>query len=79
MTISIQVPCDGVLVIIFFETMYDKTVTISIQVPCDGVLVIIFFETMYDKTVIKFGFCDILNLIIKVSVRVITLGLQLGW
>ena len=52
---------------------------LSIQVPCDGVLVIIFFETMYDKTIIKFGFCDILNLIIKVSVRVITLGLQLGW
>ena len=53
--------------------------TISIQVPCDGVFVIIFFETMYDKTIIKFGLCDILNLIIKVSVRVITLGLQLSW
>ena len=53
--------------------------TISIQVPCDGVFVIIFFETMHDKTIIKFGLCDILNLIIKVSVRVITLGLQLGW
>ena len=53
--------------------------TISIQVPCDSVFVIIFFETMYNKTIIKFGFCDILNLIIKVLVSVITLGLQLGW
>ena len=26
MTISIQVPCDGVFVIIFFKTMYNKTI-----------------------------------------------------
>ena len=26
MTISIQVPCDGVFVVIYFKTMYDKTI-----------------------------------------------------
>ena len=29
MTISIQVPCDGVFVIIFFKTMYNKTIIIK--------------------------------------------------
>ena len=32
---------------------------------------------MYNKTIISFGFCDILNN--KVSVSVITLGIRLSW
>ena len=59
------------------DSRYYGHKTAVLQVPCDGVFVVIFFKTMYNKTIMLDSVSET-SFIVKVSVSVISLSLQLG-